>query len=115
MSQFLLRLLANALAVLVASTLFPKLISVERPEAAVLFALVLGVLNAFLRPVLLLLSFPLTILTLGLFTLVVNAIIFWLAGLLAGGMGVNVNGFGAAFLGALVVSVVSFFSSRLFK
>ena len=56
---------------------------------------------------------PLNLLTLGLFTLVVNAIVFWLASQLSGG--VHVADFGAAFLGALVVSVVSFVASRVLK
>jgi putative membrane protein len=81
---------------------------------ALIFALILGILNAFLRPILLLLTLPLNLLTLGLFTLVVNAIVFWLASVLQGGA-VNVNDFLAAFLGALVVSVVSFVASRVLK
>jgi putative membrane protein len=86
----------------------------EQPfAAAVVFALILGILNAFLRPILLLLTLPLNILTLGLFTLVVNAILFWLASQI--GSGVRVDTFPAAFLGALVVSVVSFVASRVLK
>ena len=111
----MLRVLATALAVLLASELFPTLIAIrsDSPLATVLvFALILGVLNAFLRPVLLLLTLPLNLLTLGLFTLVVNAIVFWLAAVIQGG-GVQVADFGAAFLGALVVSVVSFVASRV--
>jgi putative membrane protein len=76
-----------------------------------LFALVLGVLNAFVRPVLLLLTLPLTVITLGLFTLIVNAFVFWVATLLP--VGVHVDSFLAAILGALVVSVVSFVASRV--
>ena len=75
------------------------------------FAIVLGILNAFLRPILLLLTLPLNLLTLGLFTLVVNAIVFWIAS--GFDIGVSVHDFGAAFLGALVVSAVSFVASRM--
>ncbi len=110
MERFLLRLLFNALAVLLASNLFRDALRVDSLEAALLFAFVLGLLNAFLRPILLLLSLPLTLVTLGLFTLVVNAVIFWVASLFP--VGVAVSGFGGAFLGALVVSVVSFLASR---
>jgi putative membrane protein len=110
MQRFALRLLATAGAVLLAQVIFPNLIQVDSPAAAVVFALVLGILNAFLRPVLLLLTLPLNLLTLGLFTLVINAIVFWLATQLQGG--VHVADFGAAFLGALVVSAVSFVASR---
>ncbi len=113
MERFLLRLVFSALAVLLASNLFAGAIRVESLEGAFLFALVLGLLNAFLRPVLLLFTLPLTLITLGLFTLVVNAIVFWVASLFP--VGVSVSGFGGAFLGALVVSVVSFLASRAFK
>jgi putative membrane protein len=111
--RFVLRLLATALAVLLASELGLVVInSSSRLETALVFALILGLLNAFLRPILLLLTLPLNLLTLGLFTLVVNAIVFWLATVIQGG-GVQVADFGAAFLGALLVSVVSFVASRV--
>jgi putative membrane protein len=119
--RFALRVLATALAVLLVSGPvqgIPRIegisISSEQPfVAALVFALVLGVLNAFLRPILLLLTLPLNLLTLGLFTLVVNAIVFWLASQVGGG--VRVDNFPAAFLGALVVSIVSFVASRVLK
>ncbi|HLZ29881.1 MAG TPA: phage holin family protein [Chloroflexota bacterium] len=119
--RFALRVLATALAVLLASGFISGLpgipgISINSDPAfvaALVFALILGVLNAFLRPILLLLTLPLNIVTLGLFTLVVNAIVFWLASLI--GSGVRVDSFPAAFLGALVVSVVSFVASRMLK
>jgi putative membrane protein len=109
-AYFLLRLVVTALAVWLAATLFPGHIRVQSAEAALLFSLVLGVLNAFLRPVLLLLTLPLTLLTLGLFIIVVNAVVFWLATLVP--VGVEVSGFGGALLGALTVSAVSFVASR---
>ncbi len=116
-----MRVLATALAVLLASGAIPGLagipgiaINSEPPlVGALVFALILGILNAFLRPILLLLTLPLNILTLGLFTLVINAIVFWLASLL--GSGVAVDSFPAAFFGALLVSVVSFAASRVLK
>jgi putative membrane protein len=113
--RFVLRLIATALAVVLLNELAPHLISInsETPLATVLvFAVILGVLNAFLRPVLLLLTLPLNLLTLGLFTLVVNAIVFWLASIVQGG-GIYVADFGAAFIGALVVTIVSFVASRV--
>lgn len=115
MRRFVLRVLITALAVLLANQLFHNLITIssDQPLVTVLvFALILGILNAFLRPILLLLTLPLNLLTLGLFTLVINAIVFWLATLVQGG-GVQVADFGAAFLGALVVTVVSFIASRV--
>ena len=113
MAKFVLRLVATAVAVMLASYLFPERVHVQSFEMALLFAIVLGLLNAFVRPVLLLLSLPLTLLTLGLFTFVVNAIVFWLATLFP--LGVAVTDFVGAFLGALVVSVASFVASRAVK
>jgi putative membrane protein len=111
--RFALRLLATALAVLLAGNLIPGIHVDSQPPfaAALIFAIILGLLNAFLRPILLLLTLPLNLLTLGLFTLVVNAIVFWLASRID--VGVQVDSFGAAFLGAVVVSVVSFVASRV--
>ena len=114
MERFALRLLITAAAVLLASAIFPGLIQVRSDSplvAVILFALILGLLNAFLRPILLLLTLPLNLLTLGLFALVVNAIVFWLASQFD--VGVAVTGFVAALVGALTVSVVSFVASRL--
>ena len=76
-------------------------------------AAIFGLVNAILGPILRVVALPITILTLGLFTLVVNAILFWLASQI--GSGVRVDTFPAAFLGALVVSVVSFVASRVLK
>jgi putative membrane protein len=72
-------------------------------------AVVLGLLNAFVRPVLILLTLPVTVLTLGLFTLVINAFLFYLAAQLVHGF--HVASFGQAFVAALVFSVVSFLLS----
>ena len=78
-------------------------ISVPNLATALVVSLVLGVLNLFIRPVLLLLTLPVTLVTLGLFTLVINALLFWLAAFFVKGF--EVSGFVAAFLGALIVSV----------
>jgi putative membrane protein len=113
LERFLLRVLAAAVAVLVASALFAPLVRAESAVGAVLFAVVLGILNAIVRPILLVLTFPLTLLTLGLFLFVVNALVFWLATLVPGG-GVRVEGFLGALVGALTLSVVSFVADRVF-
>lgn len=78
-------------------------------------ALVFGVLNSFVRPVLSFLTLPLLILTLGLFTFVLNAVMLLLTSALASslGIGFHVAGFGAAFWGAIVVGLVSFLLSML--
>ena len=107
--RFLLRLLINASALWVATRIVPGVTHSGSEVSLFAVALVFGLLNALLRPLLALLSCPLLILTLGLFTLVINAFILWLTSALSGplGIGFHVDGFWAAFLGALVVSIVS--------
>jgi putative membrane protein len=80
-------------------------VHVSSMQVLVLSALVLGLVNALVRPVLTILTLPLTIITLGLFYLVVNGLAFGLAAALVRGF--SVDGFGSAVLGALVVSIVS--------
>jgi putative membrane protein len=106
---FLLRLLVNASALWVAVQLIPGVTFVGRPIHLLGVALVFGVLNAFVRPVLLLLSLPLLVITLGLFTFIVNAILLWLTSITstALGLGFHVAGAFAAIFGALVVTIVS--------
>ena len=108
--RFLLRLILNAVAIIVAAYLIPG-ISVASPGAALVAALVLAIVNAIVRPVLLLLTLPLTILTLGLFIFVINAICLAIVAWVVPGFGVS--GFGAALLGALVISLVSWLLSSL--
>jgi putative membrane protein len=107
--RFLIRLLINAAALWVAVQLVPGIRFDGHWSLLLAVALVFGVLNAVVRPVLKLLTLPLLILTLGLFTFVINALMLrltsWVSGLLD--LGFHVEGFWAAFLGALVVSVVS--------
>ena len=78
-------------------------------EILLVVALIFGALNAALKPLLIILTLPFLVITLGLFTFVVNAFLLWMTSALAGalGLGFHVSGFGAAFLGALVVSCVS--------
>jgi putative membrane protein len=75
--------------------------------------LVLGLLNAFLRPIVLLFTLPVTILTLGLFTLVINGVMFYLAASLVNGF--HVTGFGAAFVAALLFSLFSSVLNMIFQ
>jgi putative membrane protein len=113
--RFLVRLLINAAALWVATRIVPGVSYSGDSIYLFLVALVFGVLNALLRPLLALLTCPLLILTLGLFTFVINAFVLWITSALAGrlGLGFHVDGFGAAFLGALVVSIVSLLLSIL--
>jgi putative membrane protein len=107
--RFLLRLLVNAAALWVATQIVPGVTHSGSALSLLVVALVFGLLNALVRPLLALLSCPLLILTLGLFTLVINAVILLLTSAFSGslGIGFHVDGFWAAFLGALVVSIVS--------
>src|SRR5215831_13144827 len=106
---FLVRWLVNAAALWVATRLVPGVSYVGGWVPFLGVALVFGVVNAFIRPVAKLLTLPLIILTLGIFSFVVNGLMLWLTGALADalGLGFRVRGFWAAILGALVVSLVS--------
>ncbi len=86
-------------------------VSAERWQSVLAGALVLGLLNAFLRPVLIFLTLPVNVMTLGLFTLVVNGLVFYLAASLVKGF--YVAGFWSAVLAAIVFSIVSFFLNLL--
>lgn len=97
------RWLLNAGALYLTTLIVPG-VMVEGTGALLLAALVIGLLNAVLKPVLVILTLPITILSLGLFYLVLNAILFALASVLTPDF--TVTGFGAAFLGALVMSVL---------
>jgi len=107
--RFLLRLLINAAALWVATKIVPGVTFSGEMGYLIVVALVFGLLNALVRPILTMLTCPLLILTLGLFTFVINAVILLLTSALSGklGIGFHVDGFWAAFLGALVVSIVS--------
>ncbi len=103
MLRFMTRWLATALGIGAAGSILPG-IRVDGALAAAIGALVLGLINATLRPVVLLLTLPLTLLTLGAFALIVNGAMltlmsYWVSG-------VHVAGFGSAVLGAVVISVV---------
>jgi len=100
----LLRVIVNAATIYLAAYLVPGII-VSGIGPALVAGLVLGVINAVVRPILVVLTFPLTLLTLGLFLFVLNAFCLWLTSALVPGF--TVDGFGPAFLGALVISIVS--------
>ena len=106
---FLLRLLINAAALWVAIQLVDGIDHRGSMWSLLFVALVFGVINASIRPVLLLLSLPLLILTLGLFMFVINALMLMMTGWVSGlfNLGFYVGGFWDAFLGGLIISVVS--------
>ena len=108
--RFVIRLLISAVALWVATQIVPGVSYRGELLYLLLVALVFGVVNALARPVLVFLSCPALVLTLGLFIFIINALVLWLTSALAGklGLGFHVDGFGSAFLGALVVTIVSF-------
>lgn len=108
--ELILVWILNAVALLIVAYILPG-ITVASFGSALIAALVLGLLNTLVKPVLILLTLPITIVTLGLFLLVLNALVFWLAGSILKGF--QVNGFWWALLGAFVYSVVSGLLSRL--
>jgi putative membrane protein len=102
--------LINALALIAVAYLMPS-ISVATFGAALVAALVLGLVNAVVRPVLVLLTLPVTVLTLGLFIFVINGLLFWMVGTWLEGFAVA--GFWAGVFGAILFSLVSWALSAL--
>jgi putative membrane protein len=86
-------------------------IYVDSWGTALLAALVLGIINLVIRPIIMILTLPINILTLGLFSLVINAILFWMTGAIVKGF--DVNGFVPAFFGALIVAVASWIGHKI--
>jgi putative membrane protein len=120
----ILRWFINAVALLAAALIIPKIrLSASGTSPGLnewvtlaIVALIFGVINAIIRPVVLLLTLPLTIVSLGLFVFVINALMLLLTSRIAEAMnlGFRVDGFGTALLGALVISVVRFALSHFF-
>jgi putative membrane protein len=105
LKEFLGRWVINTAAVLVAANVVPGITYSDSLTSLVVASLVLGILNAFLKPLLMLVAFPLVVLTLGLFTFVINALLLYWVGHWVKGF--HVDTFGAALLGAVVIFVVS--------
>jgi putative membrane protein len=104
MKAFLLKWFVTAVSIFIVANIF-NLIYIENLQVLVLAALVLGILNVFLRPVLLVLTLPINLLSLGLFTLVINAFLLYAASGLVPGF--EITSFWKAFWAALLVSIVS--------
>lgn len=119
MTKFFLRWVINAVALYLAIFLLDGrgLEFTGNWISIIWLALIFGLVNAFLRPLLSLLTCPLIILTLGLFTLLINTFLFWLTGQIgqAFNLGLSVEGFWPAFLGGLIVSLVSIALSLVLK
>lgn len=108
--RLLLLWILNAVALLAVTYLLPS-IQVAGFGSALIAALGLGLINMLVRPVLTLLTLPLTVLTLGIFYLVLNGLLFWLASALIPGF--QVNGFASALLGAILYGVIAWALSAL--
>lgn len=101
--KLIIRWLLAACALLVVAALYSG-VQIEGYAAALIAAAVIGLFNIFLRPLLVLLTLPVTVVTLGLFLFVINALLFWAAASVLDGF--HVNGFGAALLGSLIYSAI---------
>jgi putative membrane protein len=112
---FWVRWLVNAAALWVATRIVPGVTYIGGWLPFLGVAMIFGVVNAFIRPVAKVLTFPIIILTLGIFALVVNGLMLWLTSAMSDALdlGFHVRGFWAAFFGALVVSIVSTLLSML--
>ena len=104
MRRFILKWLVTTVSIFIVANLF-HLIQFEDLKVLVLASLVLGILNVFVRPVLIFLTLPINILSLGLFTLIINAFLLYLASGLVPGF--EINSFWKAFWAALLISIVS--------
>ena len=96
--------MCNALALLAVAYLLPG-INVDGFTSALIAALVLGLINTLIRPLLILLTLPITVVTLGLFILIINGLLFWFAGSVLRGF--EVSGFWVGVMGALLYSIIS--------
>lgn len=108
MLALLARWLVNALALIAVAYLYPG-VQVTGLGAALVAALVLGLVNAVIRPILVILTLPVTLLTLGLFLFVINALLFWFVADLVPGF--TVGGFGPALVGSILYSVITLLTS----
>ena len=111
MPKFIITWILTAISMLVASYLIPG-IEISTIQAAIIGAIFFGLINAIIKPLLLIFTLPLTILTLGLFLFVINAICFSLVGYFTPGF--QVNGFFDALFGSIIVSFVSSFLNNIF-
>lgn len=119
MTRFILRLLINAVALYLAVLIVPGLDLQSNMVSLVWLALIFGVVNALFRPLLKLLTCPLILLTLGLFTLVINTFLFWLTSVVGQWFGIALVIYEPvwwnAFLGGLIVSIVSVIMTMILK
>lgn len=114
MAEFFIRWFVTAVAVFVAAWIVPG-IDYSNFTGLAFASLLLGIINAMVRPVLLILCLPLILVTMGLFILVLNALLLWLVSGILPGSSFTVSGFWSAFWGGLVISIVSWLLSAFFR
>lgn len=107
---FLLKILIQTAAILLIAYLAPVLIRVDGFVAAMAAAFVLGLVNSVLKPLFIIFTLPLTVLTFGLFLLVINGLMLWLVSAVVPGF--HVNGFAGAVVGSLFISIVTWILSQ---
>jgi putative membrane protein len=112
MVRLLIGWILNAIALLAVAWLMPS-IHVASVGAALMAALVLGLVNTLVRPILVILTLPVTLLTLGLFLLVINGLLFWAVGNFLDGF--SVGSFSSGFVGAILYSIISWLLAALLK
>ena len=110
MLMLLARWIVNAAALLLVAYIYPG-VHVDSFTTALIAALVLGLVNAFIRPLAVILTFPVTLITLGLFLFVINALLFWLVAEVVHGF--TVGGFWAALVGSILYSLITLVTSWL--
>jgi putative membrane protein len=119
MTKFILRLLINAIALYLAVLILPGIDLLSGMASIIWLALIFGIVNALFRPLLKFLTCPLIILTLGLFTLVINTFLFWLTSVIGQSFGIALiisdPVWWNAFLGGLIVSIVSVLMTLILK
>ena len=110
MAGFLIKWVINAIAILIVTHIV-KGIEVTSPAVAIVAAFVLGIINAFVRPFLIVITLPINLMTLGLFTFFINGFMFYLVSKIVKGF--IITGFWPAFFGYILVSIISFLLSLL--
>ncbi len=110
--HLLIRLIINAIVFYLIATYVPGF-HIASFTAALIAAVIFGLVNAIIRPIVLLLTLPVNVLTLGLFTIIVNALMFWLTAYISPGF--SVDGFRYALEGAIIMMVVSLILSHIFN
>jgi len=106
MWKFLLRVLILSIIILILAHILPGLDVPNFPDA-LLFAFIVALMNAFIAPLLIVVSYPITVMTVGIFALLINVLLFWVASLVS--YGVHITSFWGAFWGGMVVAFSSLF------